>query len=188
MSEKIKVSSNEKNTSILEAAGEQSREKLEKRLEKEITPDNRAEKSQEATHEALEIATKHEEAQRQAEKEKIPKGEKRRLTKKDIDASYKKTLDSVQRQLSPSSRAFSRVIHNPVVEKTSEVVGNTIARPNLVIAGALGAIASIVVYLVAKRYGYVLSGFETIALFVIGWCIGAVIEYARVGFLNKKDI
>lgn len=187
MSEKLKTSISEKETFTLEAAGERSREELEKQLEKEITPDNRAEKSREATHEALEIASQHEEAQQQAEKDKAPKEEKRRLTKKDIDSSYKKTLDSVQNQLSPSSRAFSKVIHNPAVEKTSEVVGNTIARPNLIIAGALGAIASIIVYLTAKRYGYVLSGFETIALFIIGWCIGAVIEYARVGFINKKD-
>ena len=187
MSEKLTVSSSEKDTSALEAAGEQSREQLEQRLEKEITPDNRAETSKEAANEALEIASQHEEAQQQAERNKAPKEEKRQLTKKDIDASYKKTLNNVQKQLSPSSRAFSKVIHNPAVEKTSEAVGNTIARPNLVIAGALGAIASIVVYLIAKRYGYVLSGFETIALFVLGWCIGAVIEYARVGFMNKKD-
>lgn len=95
-------------------------------------------------------------------------------------------MKQVHSQLSAPSRTFSKVIHNPVVEATSEVVGNTIARPNLIIAGAIGAIASIVVYMLAKRYGYALSGFETIALFIVGWLIGAIIEYARVGFANHK--
>ncbi len=108
------------------------------------------------------------------------------LTKKDIEASYKKTLENVQDQLSAPSRAFSKVIHNPVVEKTSDAIGNTVARPNLIISGALGAIASVVVYFIAKRYGYLLSGSETIILFVAGWSIGAVIEYARVGFINNR--
>ena len=92
----------------------------------------------------------------------------------------------MQSQLNAPSRAFSKVIHNPVVEKTSDVVGNTVARPNLVIAGALGAIASVVVYIIAKTYGYELSGFETIGLFILGWAIGAIIEYVRVGLLNKR--
>jgi len=101
-------------------------------------------------------------------------------------ASYKKTLDNVQKQLPAPSRAFSKVIHNSAVEKTSDAIGNTIARPNLIIAGALGAIASIIVYLIAKKYGYVLSGSETIVLFAAGWCIGAIIEYGRVGLINKQ--
>ena len=92
----------------------------------------------------------------------------------------------MQGQLSAPSRAFSRVIHNPVVEKTSDAIGNTVARPNLIISGALGAIASVFVYFIAKRYGYLLSGSETIVLFVAGWAIGAVIEYARVGLLNNR--
>ena len=108
------------------------------------------------------------------------------LTKKDIEASYKKTLENVQDQLSAPSRAFSKVIHNPVVEKTSDAIGNTVARPNLIISGALGAIVSVIVYFIAKRYGYLLSGSETIILFVAGWSIGAVIEYARVGFINNR--
>jgi len=107
-------------------------------------------------------------------------------TKKDIEASYKKTLENVQDQLSAPARAFSKVIHNPVVEKTSDAIGNTVARPNLIISGALGAIASVVVYFIAKRYGYLLSGSETIILFVAGWSIGAVIEYARIGFINNR--
>ena len=59
----------------------------------------------------------------------------------------------MQSELSPASRTFSKVIHNPAVEKTSEVIGSTVARPNLIIAGALGAIASVIVYFISRRYG-----------------------------------
>lgn len=89
--------------------------------------------------------------------------------------------------MTPASRAFSKVIHHPVVDKVSDTVGNTIARPNLIIAGGLGTlILCSAVYLIAKQYGYVLSGFEAIGTFLLGWGIGAVIEYARVGFVNQR--
>ena len=161
-----------------------SREKaaeIERSLERAIEKEkSNAENENNIKHEAIEIATRQEKQQEQKESKDKP------LTKKDIEASYKKTLANVQDQLSAPSRAFSKVIHNPVVEKTSDAIGNTIARPNLIISGALGAIASIAVYFIAKRYGYLLSGSETIILFVAGWSIGAVIEYARVGFINNR--
>jgi hypothetical protein len=186
MSEKLR--NNPENTIDTEwhkASNERSVEianSLEKAVEK--LPTN-IENKEEITHEALEIAASHENRQLERHKTKEPK-EKKPLTKKDIDNSYKKTLTNMQGQLSAPSRAFSRVIHNPVVEKTSDAIGNTVARPNLIISGALGAIASVFVYFIAKRYGYLLSGSETIVLFVAGWAIGAVIEYARVGLLNNR--
>ncbi|RKV93985.1 MAG: hypothetical protein D8G53_11955 [Candidatus Saccharimonas sp.] len=186
MSEKLRnTPENAIDTEWHKASNERSVEianSLEKAVEK--LPTN-IENKDEITHEALEIAASHENRQLETHKTKEPK-EKRPLTKKDIDNSYKKTLTNMQGQLSAPSRAFSRVIHNPVVEKTSDAIGNTVARPNLIISGALGAIASVFVYFIAKRYGYLLSGSETIVLFVAGWAIGAVIEYARVGLLNNR--
>ena len=155
---------------------------LEKAIEKEKSS---AENENNIKHEAIELATRHENEQAEKRQPKETKEDKP-LTKKDIDNSYKKTMANVQNQLSAPSRAFSKVIHNPIVEKTSDAIGNTIARPNLIISGALGAIASVFVYFIAKRYGYLLSGSEVIVLFVAGWSIGAVIEYARVGFINNR--
>lgn len=158
---------------------------LEKTAERESS---NAEKESHIKHEALELAAHHENTQLEQHKakEKKESKEQRPLTKKDIDTSYKKTLTTMQSQLSTPSRAFSKVIHNPVIEKTSDAIGNTVARPNLIISGALGAIVSVAVYFIAKRYGYLLSGSETIILFVAGWAIGAIIEYVRVGFLNSR--
>jgi uncharacterized membrane protein AbrB (regulator of aidB expression) len=111
----------------------------------------------------------------------------KKATKNERKVAYKKTLKSIQKDMNPASRTFSKVIHNPVVEKTSEVVGNTVARPVPIFTGALSAlILTAVVYLVAKHYGYLLSGFEWIATFIVGWVIGLLIDWIRVAILGKK--
>lgn len=187
MSERLKEANEASHESLEQGRSERIAE-IEKNIEKaaEKRGDSSAEKDA-ARHEALEIARKQEEEKAAAEQNQLESQPDKPLTNADIETSYKKTLTSVQDQLPKPSRAFSKVIHNPVVEKTSDAIGNTVARPNLIIAGALGAIASIIVYVIAKKYGYLLSGTETIALFVVGWVIGAIIEYARVGFLNKDQ-
>lgn len=105
----------------------------------------------------------------------------RRVTKKQKTAEYKKTMKAIQSEMSAPSRAFSKVIHNPVVEKTSDIVGSTIARPNAILAGGTTAFIAVgIVYIVAKQYGYVLSGFESIAAFTLGWLVGISFDYIRL--------
>ena len=187
MSEKLKsTSENSIDTEAWHNVNNEKSTEITKSLEKAIEKEkSNAENENNIKHEAIELATRHENEQTEKRQSKEAKEDKP-LTKKDIDNSYKKTLTNVQNQLSAPSRAFSKVIHNPVVEKTSDAIGNTIARPNLIISGALGAIASVFVYFISKRYGYLLSGSEVIFLFVAGWSIGAVIEYARLGFINNR--
>lgn len=93
----------------------------------------------------------------------------------------------VQAEMSPPARVFSKIIHSKAVEKTSEVVGATIARPNAILSGAIVAFVLVLaVYLVAKNLGYVLSGFETIGAFIVGWVIGTLYDYFRVMITGKK--
>jgi hypothetical protein len=109
------------------------------------------------------------------------------ISKKEKTASYKKHMKQVQAELPPAQRAFSKIIHTPVVEKTSEFVGGTIARPNAILSGAIVAfVLVLVVYLIAKNLGYVLSGFETIGAFIIGWVIGILYDYFKVLVTGKK--
>ena len=187
MSEKIHGANPElaRNAGELEkSASEVERSAAEKLKE-------RAERAVEQQHESIDEA--HREALEQAETSQTAETEKpaasetpRQITKADRTNSYRKTMEKMQSELPPASRTFSKVIHNPAIEKASEAIGSTVARPNLIIAGALGAIASVIVYFIARRYGYVLSGSETIILFICGWVIGAIVEYARIGFLNKR--
>lgn len=61
------------------------------------------------------------------------------------------------------------------------------ARPNAILAGSVVAFFAVLgVYLLAKNLGYVLSGFETIAAFVIGWIIGILYDYFRTMITGKK--
>jgi len=111
----------------------------------------------------------------------------KKATKKQKQTEYKKTLKSIQKEMNPAERTFSKVIHNPVVEATSEIAGKTVARPAALLVGSLSAlILTTIIYAIAKYYGYVLSGFEWIITFVIGWAIGLVIDWIRVEIFGKK--
>lgn len=176
------VASAEISTDVVDKLGEQLTERAERAAEEAKTEETAAE----ARHKAAELARSAEEEVTKTA-ETVKQSTAQPLTKQDVAERYQQTLRRVQSQLPAPSRAFSKVIHNPVVDKASDVIGNTVARPNLIIAGAIGAIASIIVYVIAQRYGYPLSGSEAMVLFVLGWLIGAIIEYARVGFANKRS-
>ncbi|MDB5179961.1 MAG: hypothetical protein JWN12_593 [Candidatus Saccharibacteria bacterium] len=109
------------------------------------------------------------------------------ISKKEKTASYKKHMKQVQAELPAPERAFSKIIHAPIIEKTSEFIGGTIARPNAILSGAVVAFFLVLaVYIVAKNLGYVLSGFETIGAFIIGWIIGILYDYFKVLVTGKK--
>lgn len=137
---------------------------------------------EQARHEALEHAKAHEKAETSYEETKQRQGgEKRRgFSKVEREESYQATMGEIRTHMSPASRTFSKVIHNKVVEQTSEAVGNTVARPNAILSGAVAAfILTLGVYLVAKNYGYPLSGFETIGAFALGWALGLVYDFLK---------
>ncbi|HJM04364.1 MAG TPA: hypothetical protein QF549_01865 [Candidatus Saccharimonadaceae bacterium] len=147
-------------------------------------------KAEKARVEALENAVSVEKGGAEKDKKPSTAAPTRRrgtISKKEKSASFKKHMKQVQSELPAPQRAFSKIIHNPVVEKTSEAVGKTIARPNAILAGSVVAFfAVLAVYLIAKNLGYVLSGFETIAAFIVGWLIGILYDYLRVMITGKK--
>jgi hypothetical protein len=93
--------------------------------------------------------------------------------------NYQQTLSSIQRKLKPASRNFSKFIHQPAVERASDIVGNTVARPS-VAAGAswTALIVGGLFYFTARRYGYTLSGSEIIVSLLVGGLLGLVLEGA----------
>jgi hypothetical protein len=103
------------------------------------------------------------------------------ISKKQHDESYMKILRLLQNELTPTSRIFSKITHNNIIEGTSNFIGGTIARPNAMLAGALFAfILTLSVYLIAETIGYALSGSETIIAFLTGWLIGILYDYLRI--------
>lgn len=102
--------------------------------------------------------------------------------------SYATTMKQIQSEMNSSSRTFSKFIHNPSIEKLSEAVGATVARPNAVLAGSVAAtFLTLFVFLVAKQYGYRLSGFETIGTFFVGWSLGLIYDYARLMTISRRN-
>lgn len=179
---------------------ELSPEQLESYLKAEAAVERAAEKStvengenaeKEARKEALKEAVSVERGSAEKKgKETSASPAKRRhgvVSKREREASYKHHMKQLQSELSPSQRAFSKFIHNPVVEKTSDAVGSTIARPNAMLSGAVVAfILVLAVYVVSKFYGYTLSGFETIGAFIAGWLLGILYDFFKVMITGKK--
>lgn len=93
--------------------------------------------------------------------------------------NYLHTMETLQRQLPAASRAFSRVIHQPVVERASEIMERTVMRPS-VTAGATTAaiIMGGVFYVAARTYGFKLSGSEILFALLIGGLTGYALEAA----------
>lgn len=159
------------------------------RLERErAAAEKGPEKNVESLRDAAEKAAELEKAKPEKQAAKL---EKRRDTpaqrRSKAKASYKKTMKETQAHMKPAERSFSKVIHNPAVEKTSEAVGSTVARPNAILAGSISAfLLTLVIYLFARYYGYPLKGSETIAAFIFGWIIGLLFDYLRVMITGKK--
>ncbi len=148
------------------------------------------ERAQHSRHElkeneqAIHNAAKHEAVSASELKGKIGEKEKPKaqvgnfaITKATKKTAYKKTLRHIQRQLPKSEKSFSKVIHQPVIEKVSEVGAKTIARPSGVLAGGVCALvgSSVVLYM-AKHYGFQYNYFLFILLMILGFAVGLCLE------------
>lgn len=96
-------------------------------------------------------------------------------------------MKRVQSEMPTTQRLFSKIIHNKTVEKTSEVIGNTVARPNSILSGSISAfLVTLLTYYVAKTIGYRLSGSETMVAFIAGWILGLIFDYLKLMFMGNK--
>ena len=164
----------------VDRAGEDAAEKLKSKMESagEQSPDKTAERAG-AKHEVEAAFSK--EAGRETKSGGEPSGSPRSLSR--VTKAQKQTMKQTRSHLSTPSRAFSKAIHNPTVEKTSDVVGSTVARPNAILFASISAFVLVgILYLVARYYGYRLSGFETMAAFIIGWVLGLLFDYSSLMF------
>jgi hypothetical protein len=161
---------NEQATQELEAARAEKFEELRNQ------PEATAENSNERAEEARKVINKVEKTpEPPAEPEAAPT--KPTLPFLNHKLNYIQTLNSVQRRLTPVSRSFSKVIHAPIVEKSSEVLEKTIARPSITVGATWTAlIIGSVFYFTARHYGYELSGSEITLSFVLGAIIGLALE------------
>jgi hypothetical protein len=169
--------SHEKASVELEAARTEQLDKMHETAS-EHDPTLRAEKQAEHDREsARKIIDRQEPEDESVKPETAAKSTPRTIPFFNHHLNYVQTLASVQRKLSPVSRSFSKVIHQPLVEKTSEALENTVARPSLLFGTTWTAlIVGSIFYLTAHHYGYALSGSELLFSFIVGAVIGILIE------------
>lgn len=172
-----------------EAAGERLEQLLKTAEASPETAEDKEKNIETAKKSAIEAALGKEKGGAEKDKKQPASSPKRHgtVSKKLRDDSFKRHMTSIQRQMSTSQRLFSKFIHNKAVEKASDAVGSTVARPNAVLSGAVFAFFLVLaVYLLSRQLGYALSGFETIAAFIVGWILGVVYDYFRILILGKK--
>lgn len=114
------------------------------------------------------------------------------LTKADKEHGFNTIMHHVRQNMSQPERTFSKLIHTPAVEKTSEALGKTIARPSGLAGAAIAAFIGLLsVYSIAKFAGFQLSGSEMPLLLVAGFAVGLFVEWVikslRSIFVTKNQ-
>lgn len=140
----------------------------------EVSRESEAKRSEdvEAAREQLEQRASSEQREPQAEPV-----QKRSTSGLDRKQAYAETMASIQRHLPTASRAFSKVIHSPAVEKTSEAVGKTVMRPSVTLGATTTALAvGAFTYWLAKHYGYAVSGSTILLSLLVGGAFGLLVE------------
>ena len=102
--------------------------------------------------------------------------------------SYAITMTQARSHMNGFSRVFSKTVHFRPIELISDILGTTIARPMAILCGGVVAFTiSLLTYAMAKYYGYSLSGSETTAGFILGWCMGIIIDYTRLLVRGRRS-
>lgn len=102
------------------------------------------------------------------------------------DTAYVRTLKRVRSQLNVPERPFSRLIHQPTVERLSNIGSKTVARPSGILAGGIFAVVgSTIALYMAKHYGFTYNYLLISLLFVGGFVTGILVELF-IELLSKK--
>ena len=141
-----------------------------------------AEKSQEVDKTTVE-KLRHDIKEKAISGKEVTVGEKHEsggsagVTKQLKSQSYRKTLQHIRSQLNKPQRAFSKVIHQPVIERMSAVGAQTAARPSGILGGATFAfLGSLALLIVSKRLGFSYNYLAFFGLFVGGFGVGLILE------------
>lgn len=101
--------------------------------------------------------------------------------------TWNRTMTRVRKRLPATSRAFSKVVHQPVVDAVSRVGEKTIARPSGLLMGGLCALIGSSFFLwMAKHYGFRYNYLLFFMFFVGGFAVGLIIEMLLWALRRKK--
>jgi hypothetical protein len=79
--------------------------------------------------------------------------------------------------LSKPEQALSKLIHQPVVEKLSNVGAQTVGRPSGILGGGFAAlVGGSLVLFISRQYGFEYNYLLFAALFIAGFALGILFE------------
>lgn len=102
------------------------------------------------------------------------------------DLAFTRSMTRARKKLSAPSKAFSKIIHSPMIDSSSEFIGKTVARPSSMMGGALFAFMGTSILLWAtKHYGYEYNYLLVILLFV-GGAIAGILGESLLNLRHKR--
>ncbi len=168
---------------------ENSKEHQKNHHERELTDAEKQHGSKEHLAQLHKAAEKHAVSgkERSAGEHQQPKRHPVLVNSQLKNMAFSRTMTRTRKRLSPVSRTFSKVIHSSVVDKPSEFIGKTVARPQGMLWGAFFAFLGTSGLLwITKHYGYEYNYLLAILLFVIGAVVGTTIEGLVYLFKSRK--
>jgi hypothetical protein len=108
------------------------------------------------------------------------------VTKELKQQTWNRSMTRVRKHLSTPSKAFSKVIHQPVVDSVSRVSEKTVARPSGFLMGSIFAFLGSSVFLwVSRHYGFTYNYLLFFLFFIVGFAVGLLVE-ALLRVLHKS--
>jgi hypothetical protein len=108
------------------------------------------------------------------------------VTKELKQQTWNRSMTRVRKHLSVPSKAFSKVIHQPVVDSVSRISEKTVARPSGFLMGSVFAFLGSSVFLwIARHYGFAYNYLLFFLFFVVGFAVGLIVE-ALLRVLHKS--
>lgn len=91
--------------------------------------------------------------------------------------TYSRTLNRIQQKLSRPERTMSKIMHNKAVEKVSDGMAKTAARPSGILGGGIfSLIGSVILLYMTKKYGFEYNFFMFFVFLGVGFMLGVVVE------------
>lgn len=176
MSEKLHHPTPEHHRAHPEHESHQQAEKLKHLHEKAEKAEHAPQDNIESIKKSIESAAVSGKEYTKTEKE-TPQPTSYGINKELKATAYRKVIKKTQSQLSTPERAFSRAIHNPTVDRFSEVASKTVARPSGLLFGGIGAfIGTLFVFYISKRAGFTYNYLLFVLLFLGCYVAGVVLE------------
>lgn len=169
---------------------QKTHEKAPQRHEK-LEEDKLKQNIEQIRHKAEEAAIESDKTRAEAQQNESHTPKDSFVNKELKEMAYARTMNRVRQQLSPISRKFSGLVHQPTINVVSEGVAKTVGRTSGLFGGGLVALlGTSVYYWISKHYGYDYNFFIYLILlaggFVIGWVIELLWNIAHRGHHHKN--